>query len=94
MVENKIRQAAAGVEANIERFIALDKGSEEIGQHLDAFERNEPPLARETTLAFLAGTALVALLVAAGTWLLLSEPSPSVPKASPAAAEERAAERR
>ena len=92
-MENKIKQAAAAVEANIERFIALYKRSEEVGQHLDAFERNDPPLARETMVAFLAGTAVVALLVAAGTWLLLREPAPSVAEPSPAAAERAAAPR-
>ncbi len=76
-MENRIKSAAAHVEANVERFVALEKGRTEVSRHLDAFERDEPPLARETTLVFLAGTVVVALLVAAATWLLLREPAPA-----------------
>ena len=90
-MENKIKQAAAGVEANVERYLALDKESEEVSQHLEAFEREEAPLARETMLAFLGGAALFALLVAAATWLLLRESAPSVPEPAGSVAEERAA---
>ncbi len=93
-MENRIKNAAAGVEANIERFIALDKGSEEVSQHLEAFERDEPPLARETTIAFLAGTALVALLVAGATWLLLRDPAPAWTAPPAGVADEQAAEPR
>lgn len=90
-MENKIKRAAAGVEANIERYLALDKESEEVSQHLEAFEREEAPVARETMLAFLGGAALFALLVAAATWLLLRESSPSVPDTSGSGAVQRAA---
>ncbi len=90
-MENRIKKAAAGVETNVRRFIALDKGSEEVAQQLEAFEREEVPLARETTLAFLGGSLLFALLVAAATWLLLREPAPSETAPPADAAEERAA---
>lgn len=79
-MENKIKNAAAAVEANIERYVELDQGSRQLSRHLDDFERDDPPLARETTIAFLFGTVLVALLVAAGTWLLLSESPQAAPE--------------